>query len=273
MGRKPRHIGDPGRATQPDGAPRPRVLVSRCLLGHAVRYDGRDKRLPALTAWIGRWAVIGLCPELEAGLGVPRPPMDLVGPEEAPRPMERASGRDLSSLMAPVLARVHGLGPLDGAVLKARSPSCGIGSAARYDRIDDPAPAARVDGVFAAALRGLDPPPLLVDEHTLRAAPDRFAAAVQLRAELRAADDPVGLWPAWRDGPHGPALRAAGVDRSTLGHLSGDRVALVRHIDRAMILETRPAGDHLYDGSRLARLAVDAAADIKPSGSTKGRLP
>lgn len=280
-GRKPRHIGDPARATQPEAAdePRPRVLISRCLLGHAVRYDGRDKHLAALDPLIGRWRVLPLCPELEAGLGVPRPPMDLVGPRETARPVERASGRDLTAEMAPVLARVRSMPPPDGAVLKARSPSCGLGSAARYDHIDDPAPAERVDGVFAAALRRLDPPPALIDEPTLAADPAPFAAAVALRAGLRAARDPEALdrlWTDWQAGPHGPALRAAGLDREALGRLSGDRVTLVRHIDRAVGLETCPPGDHLYYGSRLARRTPDAeadAADHKTPGSEEGHLP
>ncbi len=248
-GLKRRHIGDPTAPAQAEA--RPRVLVSRCLLGHRVRYDGRDKHQPALAALLDRWRLLAICPELEAGLGVPRPPMDLVGPPGAARPIERASGRDLEPLMTPAIARltadIHDAGGLDGAVLKARSPSCGLGSAARYDRVDDPAPAARVDGVFAAALRGLRPAPRLIDEGQL-ADPEqraRFALAVELRrralnaarwGDVRGLD---GVWRAWHAGPLAEALRAAKLDRKRMHHLADDPNALVGHIDA--VVECLPA--------------------------------
>lgn len=263
-GENPRHIGDPAQRAQPPGAAgapdgRPRVLISRCLLGHRVRYDGRDKHQPALAPLLARWRVVGVCPELEAGLGVPRPPMDLVGPPGAARAMERASGRDLTPLMTPAVARLvadlRDAG-LDGAVLKARSPSCGTGSAARYDRIDDPEPADRVDGVFAAALRGLDPPPRLADERAMAddLARARFALAVELRAALRAVRGPDGLdalWARWAAGPLGAGLRAAGLERAMMRALADDRATLVGHIDRAV--DRSPAtcisGVHPMNGS------------------------
>ena len=63
---------------------RPRVGVSACLLGERVRYDGAHKRAQHLLDGLGphvEW--VPVCPELEAGLGVPRPAMRLVraGPD------------------------------------------------------------------------------------------------------------------------------------------------------------------------------------------------
>lgn len=257
-GSKPRHIGDPRAAAQADL--RPRVLVSRCLLGHRVRYDGRDKHQSALDPLLGGWRVVGVCPELAAGLGVPRPPMDLVGPPGAARPVERASGRDLSAAMAPTVARLvtdfgEG-GGLDGAILKARSPSCGIGSAARYDAVDDVDPAARVDGVFAAAVRGLAPPPRLIDEVGLADADRRarFAIAVHLRAQVRHAADAAALarlYDAWTRTPLGTALEAIGLHRRGWIALKDDRACLVGHIDRAVdrLPATFGSGVHLMIGS------------------------
>ena len=57
----------------------PSVMVSRCLMGHSVRYDGGHKahaRVQALHR-LG-WVTSQPCPEVEAGLPVPRAPIDLI---------------------------------------------------------------------------------------------------------------------------------------------------------------------------------------------------
>ncbi|HMK22842.1 MAG TPA: DUF523 domain-containing protein, partial [Terriglobales bacterium] len=57
-----------------------RLGISRCLLGDPVRYDGGHKRDDYLARVLGRqveW--VPVCPEVEAGFGVPREPMRLVG--------------------------------------------------------------------------------------------------------------------------------------------------------------------------------------------------
>lgn len=251
-----RHLADRRDLAQP------RVMISRCLLGDAVRYDGRDKRLGLLDDLRPGWSVVPVCPELEAGLGVPRPPMDLVGPPGAATPMERASGRDLGPVMAPVCARHRARWAaegLDGAVLKRRSPSCGTGTAARYDRRTDPEPAERVDGVFAAALRTLDPPPALIDEVELAEVGARaaFVFAVEMRHLLRT----VG------PGAVGPALaeqvvflRRQTADEIDFGDIgaSVDRTRVVEHIDRvATALATVRRGDHQTNGSGLAERCAD----------------
>ncbi|WP_338261328.1 DUF523 domain-containing protein [Corallococcus caeni] len=57
----------------------PTVLVSACLLGEACRYDGRSQRSERVLAALEGKAVIPICPEAAAGLGIPRPPVDLAG--------------------------------------------------------------------------------------------------------------------------------------------------------------------------------------------------
>jgi len=107
-----------------------RLGVSACLLGQRVRYDGGHKRNDALLRVLGddvEW--IPICPEVELGLGVPRPPIGLVGSRRAPRLVEPESGRDLTVRMRRLAhARVRQLQRLglDGFVLKSRSPSCGL---------------------------------------------------------------------------------------------------------------------------------------------------
>jgi uncharacterized protein YbbK (DUF523 family) len=73
---------------------------------------------------------VPVCPEVEAGLGVPREPMRLEGTTRSPRLVTTTSGVDHTAAMQQFSARrLRELERLDlsGFVLKARSPSCGIG--------------------------------------------------------------------------------------------------------------------------------------------------
>jgi uncharacterized protein YbbK (DUF523 family) len=114
---------------------RPCVAVSACLAGEPVRYDGASRYLPAV-AWLAeRLQLVPVCPEVGAGLSVPRPPVQLVAAGTDPGP--RALGRDDPSLdVTQALADfahtsatdLVGAGALCGYLLKSRSPSCGLDS-------------------------------------------------------------------------------------------------------------------------------------------------
>lgn len=109
-------------------AERLQLGVSACLLGEAVRYDGRHKRNAYLVETLGRFFdVVPICPEVAIGLGVPRPPIRLVGEPESPRLVRVDDPSiDLTAPMEAFSAReVQRLGGISGFVLKARSPSCG----------------------------------------------------------------------------------------------------------------------------------------------------
>jgi len=58
-----------------------KILVSACLMGHAVRYDGQSKPLahPAIARWIEERRLVTICPEMSAGMPVPRPPAEIEG--------------------------------------------------------------------------------------------------------------------------------------------------------------------------------------------------
>jgi uncharacterized protein YbbK (DUF523 family) len=55
------------------------ILVSACLLGRKVRYNGADKYLAddILARWIAQGRVVATCPEVAAGLSIPRPPAEI----------------------------------------------------------------------------------------------------------------------------------------------------------------------------------------------------
>ena len=104
--------------------------ISTCLLGESVRYDGGHKGDPYLTDVLGEWFDwVAVCPELDIGLGVPRPTIRLVRGEPLPRLVEPKSGDDLAEKMETYSqSKVDDLmaGGLDGYVLKRASPSCGM---------------------------------------------------------------------------------------------------------------------------------------------------
>ncbi|RDL52685.1 hypothetical protein BLJAPNOD_03848 [Ensifer sp. M14] len=56
-----------------------KILVSACLMGHAVRYDGASKPLvhPAIDRWREEGRLVTICPEMSAGMPVPRPPAEI----------------------------------------------------------------------------------------------------------------------------------------------------------------------------------------------------
>lgn len=57
------------------------VLVSSCLIGNPVRYDGGHKRSGSevLQRWLNEGRVVPVCPEIAGGLPVPRPPAEIAG--------------------------------------------------------------------------------------------------------------------------------------------------------------------------------------------------
>jgi uncharacterized protein YbbK (DUF523 family) len=113
-----------------DGARKPRVGISACLLGEEVRWDGRHKHDPLLVGVLGpavEW--VPVCPEVELGLGVPREPIRLVGAPGALRLVGERSGDDHTAAMqAFAERRLAELAALDlcGWVTKKDSPSCGL---------------------------------------------------------------------------------------------------------------------------------------------------
>jgi FdhD protein len=166
---------------------RPRVGISACLLGEPVRHDGRHKRDAWLVDVLGpqvEW--VSVCPEVEAGFGTPRETMELVHDANGRTAlMTTATKRDLTDILQRYAERrVEELAraDLDGYVLKADSPSCGL---------EGP-------GLFAAVLTARMPELPIVDERQLDDghARQRFADGVRAhhRARSVAAESS-----AWRD--------------------------------------------------------------------------
>lgn len=112
---------------------RPVVAISACLNGDKVRYDGGDKSLQSTLAILSKHLQLQpICPEVGAGMGVPRAPVQLVQGSDGSL---RALGRDnpqldvTEALLAYARSSLQTLQPdICGYILKSRSPSCGLGS-------------------------------------------------------------------------------------------------------------------------------------------------
>jgi len=112
--------------------------VSACLLGRKVRYDGKDKFDPCLHELLSPYFLwFALCPEWEAGLGVPREALDIYEKEGREQVLTRHSHREVTSLLSQGIQRILSSLPsasLSGFILKSRSPSCDTaGKVPRYD--------------------------------------------------------------------------------------------------------------------------------------------
>jgi uncharacterized protein YbbK (DUF523 family) len=139
-------------------APGERLAISACLLGETCRYDGASKASPGLIALAAdcRRAgveVIAVCPEVLGGLGVPRPGAHLAGGDGhaalsgRARVLTAEQGLDVTAAFLRGAARASELARgARLAILKARSPSCGLGQT----EIDGAL--APGDGVLAALL-------------------------------------------------------------------------------------------------------------------------
>jgi uncharacterized protein YbbK (DUF523 family) len=120
-------ISDPASpARQVVKLPLRRVLVSACLLGERVRYDGTVKpvREAILARWISEGRVIPVCPEVAGGLPVPRPPVELQ-PDHRLLDLEGADRSAEFIRGAAEALRLAQAGEVAFAVLKESSPSCG----------------------------------------------------------------------------------------------------------------------------------------------------
>lgn len=106
---------------------RPTIGISRCLLGDLVRFDGLSKGKPELIKRLQIYfSLTPICPEVEIGLSVPRPPVQLEQHGNqilAIGVIEREV--DISILLRQ-LGENYRKSPLSGFILKGKSPSCGV---------------------------------------------------------------------------------------------------------------------------------------------------
>ena len=110
------------------------VLVSACLLGLRARWDGSCRPIEALLSKVSHRRLIPVCPEQMGGLATPRVKASLSGGDGemvlgASAKVVNEVGRDVTENFLRGARQVLDVARIFGArfaILKERSPSCGV---------------------------------------------------------------------------------------------------------------------------------------------------
>lgn len=108
---------------------KPHIGISSCLLGLEVRYDGGHKRHSYIEQTLGQYFEFRpFCPEVEAGMGVPRPTLQLRETEAGVRCVGvKDHAYDVTEALQTLSRQQNDwLGGLCGYIFKKDSPSCGM---------------------------------------------------------------------------------------------------------------------------------------------------
>ena len=100
-----------------------KILISACLVGDKVRYDGKSQYHPLVKELLQKYELVPFCPEVEGGLPTPR-----VSSEISKGKVINKEGKDVTrqfqtgaELALNICKYLH----IDKAILKDGSPSCG----------------------------------------------------------------------------------------------------------------------------------------------------
>ncbi|MEM7311155.1 MAG: DUF523 and DUF1722 domain-containing protein [Planctomycetota bacterium] len=200
-----------------------RLGVSACLLGQEVRFDGGHARSRFVTDRLAEFAdLFPVCPELDAGLGVPRPAIRLVEGEDGDtRLCVTRTGEDLTErFLEAAERRIGGMNAreLDGFVVKKSSPSCGM----ERLRVHGPNGPRHRNGVGLFTQRLMERHPLLPIEEDGRLQDPALRERFVLRAFCRSR---------WR------ALRNRGLSRNALVRFHTAHKLLLRTHDERQYQE------------------------------------
>ena len=167
---------------------KPRVIVSKCLGFAPCRYNGEIVSDDSVSRLAQDVAFCPVCPEMEIGLGCTRAPIRIVVAGGGRRLVQPATGMDLSGAMREFAARfLDSVGEVDGFLLKARSPSCGVSDVKVYDEPEGETFRRGGRGFFAEAVLERFGHLPVEDERRLvdAAARERFLARLRAAAASR----------------------------------------------------------------------------------------
>ena len=101
-----------------------KILVSGCLLGENCKYNGGNNYNPRVVEFLKDKEVISICPEIMAGMGCPRNPIEIVDGV-----LTDCHGKNVDSLIRKsvmeIMERIRDE-EIQCAVLQSRSPTCGV---------------------------------------------------------------------------------------------------------------------------------------------------
>ena len=101
-----------------------KIIVSACLLGENCKYNGGNNYDPKVLRFVQGREVIPVCPEVLAGLGIPRTPIEIKAGV-----VTRRDGVVVDAAIREAVAKILDQirdEDIECAILKARSPTCGV---------------------------------------------------------------------------------------------------------------------------------------------------
>lgn len=101
-----------------------KILVSACLLGENCKYSGGNNYRQHVADFLNDKDVIAVCPEVAAGLGIPRTPIEIRDGEVVSRDGKSVDAA-IRSAVAQLLEQVKDE-DIELCILKSRSPTCGV---------------------------------------------------------------------------------------------------------------------------------------------------
>lgn len=101
-----------------------KMLVSACLLGENCKYNGGNNYSASVAEYVKDKEVITVCPEVMAGMGIPRTPIEIVDGVL----MDRNGNNVDTALRAAVAQAIEEIRneEIECAILQSRSPTCGV---------------------------------------------------------------------------------------------------------------------------------------------------
>ncbi len=101
-----------------------KIVVSACLLGENCKYNGGNNLCPKVLEFVKDKELILICPEMAAGMGCPRTPIEIVNGV-----LMDKNGNSVDAAMRQAVAEIMESlkdEKIQCAILKARSPTCGV---------------------------------------------------------------------------------------------------------------------------------------------------
>lgn len=101
-----------------------KILVSACLLGENCKYNGGNNYNAAVADFVKGKEVLTICPEMMAGMGCPRTPIEIVDGVLMDR-----NGNNVDVAMREAIEKAMEMirkEDIRCAVLQSRSPTCGV---------------------------------------------------------------------------------------------------------------------------------------------------
>ncbi|MET1255001.1 DUF523 domain-containing protein [Aliikangiella maris] len=144
-----------------------KIGVSSCLLGYKVRYDGEHQFNPSVKQLSDLdFKLIPFCPEVDIGLGVPRPKIQLVKRGTQIICLDKATYQIdyTQQLIDACNQQKKWLSQVSGYIFKSKSPSCGL---SRVKTDDNGSLIPSGEGIFANQVKYLFPDLPIIEEDSL----------------------------------------------------------------------------------------------------------